>query len=173
MNKNRKLTKPQYIVLPLLLLAATAFLAVHMFHHPTNASDNDHPGNSTKNETPADTDSAGNTSKGTGDKSATPSGDYTPPSDNAGIAMTPSTSGDKVVVSTQLTGYSDGACKLTAVNGAKTNSQTANIIYAPGYSTCAGFTVPVNDLGKGTWSLTLDVTAGGITNTKTTTYEVK
>lgn len=82
-------------------------------------------------------------------------------------------SSSAVTVSTKLVGYSDGACSLTVKNGSKSTSLSARIIYAPDFSTCAGFNVPINDLGSGNWSITLSVTSKGNTQTKTTSLEVK
>lgn len=105
-------------------------------------------------------------------KGSAPRTPYTPPTNNDGITITPSTSGDTVVITTKLVGYSDGTCTLDVTNGAKTNTQTANVIYAPNYSTCAGFTVPKSSLGSGNWNIALSVLSGGNTTSKTVTYEV-
>jgi len=106
------------------------------------------------------------------DKGSTPSTPYTPPANNNGITITPRTSGNSVIIGTKLVGYSDGTCTLTATNGSKTNTQTADVIYAPNYSTCAGFSIPKATLGPGTWNLTLSVSSGGNTTSKSTTYGV-
>ncbi|HSX15558.1 MAG TPA: hypothetical protein VLF40_02100 [Candidatus Saccharimonadales bacterium] len=108
----------------------------------------------------------------TGDGKTPANTTYTPPTDNNGITITPRDSGDTVVIGTQLVGYSDGNCSLTVTNGAKTNTQTADVIYAPSYSICAGFTIAKSALGAGTWNISLAVTSGGNTTTKTATYEV-
>lgn len=103
----------------------------------------------------------------------TSSGTYTPPSSSDNITITPTQQGDQVVITTRLAGYSDGSCALTVTNDGKTNTQNAQVVYAPDFSTCAGFTVPVSSLGKGTWSINLAVTSGGITTTKSTTLIVQ
>ncbi len=82
-------------------------------------------------------------------------------------------SNNTVTVFTKLPGYSDGSCQLTTTNGASTNSQTANVIYQPEYSSCAGFSVPISALGKGTWTIKLSVTSNGTTESKTISFEVK
>jgi len=78
-----------------------------------------------------------------------------------------------VTVFTKLSGYSDGSCELTSSNGSKTNTQSAKVIYQAEFSSCAGFSVPIDTIGKGTWSLKLAVTANGTTASKTISYEVK
>lgn len=83
-----------------------------------------------------------------------------------------SESNDSVTVFTKLYGYSSGSCKLTAINGSKSVSQTAVIIYQPEYSSCAGFSVSKTDLGAGTWTLQLDASSAGTIESKTITFEV-
>lgn len=108
-----------------------------------------------------------------GSKGTTPASSYTPPNTNAGIAITPSMSGRTVIVSTKLTGYSDGTCTLTITNGDQKTTQTAAVIFAPNYSSCAGFSVPISTLGAGTWDITLNVASGGNTTSKSVNYEVQ
>lgn len=100
-------------------------------------------------------------------------GTYTPPSSASNITISPEQQSNQVSITTKLAGYSDGSCTLTITNGAKNTSQTASVIYAPDFSTCAGFTIPVSTLGAGSWSINLAVTSGGITTTKSTTFTVK
>lgn len=99
---------------------------------------------------------------------------YTPPvASNNNVSLTVKKSdSSSVTVITKLVNYSDGACSLTVTNGSKTVTQNAQVVYAPDYSSCAGFSVPISSLGTGTWSISLAVTSGGVTTTKTTTYEV-
>lgn len=89
------------------------------------------------------------------------------------ITLTASkTSDTSVTVYTQLKDYSDGICTLTVTNGSATNTQTAAVMYQPQYAICAGFSVPIDGLGTGTWSITLSVVSGGTTVDKTISYEV-
>ena len=91
--------------------------------------------------------------------------------DNVTVSAT-QTDSSTVTVQTKLVGYSDGSCTLTATNGSNIFTQTAQVIYAPDFSSCAGFSVPVSQLGTGTWSIKLDVTSRGNTQSKTTSVEV-
>lgn len=78
-----------------------------------------------------------------------------------------------VTVATKLTGYSAGSCALTITNGTKVVTKTADIIYQPEFSTCAGFSITISDVGIGKWSLSLTVTpSGGAPITKTTEINV-
>lgn len=69
---------------------------------------------------------------------------------------------DKVVVSTRLHGISNGICRLNIVSSGKQLSKEAQVLYQPQFSTCAGFTVPVSDIGKGVWEI--EVVAEGVRN---------
>lgn len=77
-----------------------------------------------------------------------------------------------VTIFTKLYGYSSGNCALTVTNGGQSHSQSATVIYQPEYSTCAGFSVPISQLGSGAWNITLKATDNGASATKTISYEV-
>lgn len=78
-----------------------------------------------------------------------------------------------VTVFTKLIGVSDGSCSLVITNGSKSTSQTAPVIYQSEYSTCAGFSVPISNIGSGKWSISLTLESHGTSATQTTTLEVK
>lgn len=96
---------------------------------------------------------------------------YTPPTSSDNISLTAKRDGNNVIVTTQLKGFSDGKCLLT-VSGPGSFSQEADVMYQPDYATCAGFSIPVNSVGNGTWQINLKVMSGGITNVKAISYEV-
>lgn len=102
-----------------------------------------------------------------------PSTTPTPPPSTAIELSTRQESNGNITISTKLFAISSGSCALTVVNGAKTASQTAQVIYQPQFSTCAGFSVARDNLGTGTWNITLKVTSNVGTETKSTTIEVK
>lgn len=98
------------------------------------------------------------------------------PQDSSSITLTASQANDTVTVLNKLSGqgYSSGSCKLNITNQSKTTSQTADIIYQPEYSMCAGFSVPVSTLGAGDWNITLEVTPfNASTLTKKTSLKVQ
>jgi hypothetical protein len=78
-----------------------------------------------------------------------------------------------VTVFTKLPGYSDGTCQLQATNGTKAYTKDAPIVFQREASTCAGFSVPIESLGKGLWSINLSVTSRGVTKNSSTSFEVK
>ena len=92
---------------------------------------------------------------------------------SSSISVDASQSNDTVIIKTNVGSISTGTCKLTATNGSRQISQTADILYQPQYSTCTGFSIPVSKLGIGTWNLSLTVTANGAVATTTSTLEVK
>ena len=113
------------------------------------------------NGNPSKTDVAGNP--------AASSGSYTTPQSNSdAVSITPSQQGNYVVLSVKLSGYSDGSCALsiTNANTGKDLTRDADVIYAPNFSTCAGFSIPTSSLGAGSWSISLAITSGGITTNK-------
>jgi hypothetical protein len=92
---------------------------------------------------------------------------------SASMTLTASQSGSSVTVLTQIQNVAEGTCKLVVSNGIKSTAQTAQVIYQPQFSSCAGFTVPVSSIGAGTWSIAVTVTPDDSTAiTKTITLEV-
>lgn len=98
---------------------------------------------------------------------------YAVPTSSESIVIDVSQSNENVVITTKLYGYSDGMCTLKVSNGSKSTSQDAQVMFQPEYSTCAGFSVPVEQLGSGSWTVKLSVTSGGKTLSKEMSYEVK
>lgn len=82
-------------------------------------------------------------------------------------------SNNTLTVFTKLPGYSSGTCELKVTNGSAVKTQSAPVIYQPEFSSCAGFSVPVDSLGKGIWTIQLAVTSNDTTDSKSITYEVK
>lgn len=96
------------------------------------------------------------------------------PQDSDVITLSASQEGSTVNILTKLKGFSSGSCELSLTNGSKTHTVTADIIYQPEFSSCAGFSVPVSQLGIGSWSVALNATpTGGSVLTKTITIEVR
>jgi len=77
-----------------------------------------------------------------------------------------------VTIATKLPGISSGTCTLTASNGSKNVTKFAAVIFQPEFSTCAGFSIPLSDLGVGTWTINVDVTYNNTSISKATTLEV-
>jgi|GEM_PF-1773692 len=62
-----------------------------------------------------------------------------------------------VVITTKLVSVSDGICTLVITNSDKQITLTADVLYQPEYSMCAGFSTPISSLGVGSWKLSLKV----------------
>lgn len=96
-----------------------------------------------------------------------------PPKDqSSSISIDLSQQDGDIVVSTKLPGFSDGSCKVTATNGAKSYSDSTDVLYQPSYSTCMGFNIPISQLGAGTWTVSLQAKGSTATATKTSTIKV-
>jgi len=78
-----------------------------------------------------------------------------------------------VSVITKLTNIGSGTCNLTITNNANTYKAEAEVIYQPEFSTCAGFSVPIDQLGNGVWSISVTVNSGGKTYSKSISLEVQ
>lgn len=144
---------------------------VHIFSKSTPTSQETQLNQQKKAQT---IDSGGSTNVSTDGKTGTATDNtYTPPAGSNNLTVSASkANATTVAVSTELKNYSDGTCQLVVQNGASNVTQNAQVIFAPDFSTCAGFSVPISSLGTGTWSITLNVTSGGTTETKSITYEV-
>lgn len=71
------------------------------------------------------------------------------------------TSQDQVVVKTKVDNLSRGQCSLKVTNSGTEKTYKADLIYQEQFSTCAGYTIPVSDIGAGTWSIELTVASEG------------
>lgn len=96
------------------------------------------------------------------------------PTDSSAITLSAQKENNgTVTIFSKLTSVSSGKCQLTVVNGSKQNTQSADVIYQPEFSTCAGFSVPISQLGNGTWQIKLGVNSNGQNIEKNITFEVK
>lgn len=157
------------VILGVTLILLETTNTVHLFHSTSSRQDSKYQSDKKS----ATVDSGGNPN--TLDSKGNPqpnNNDYTPPKSAENISILPSKQGDTVVVSTKLKGYSDGTCNLSVANGARTISQQAQVIYAPDYSTCAGFSIPSAVLGSGVWNISITVDSGGISTNNTTQLRV-
>lgn len=96
-------------------------------------------------------------------------------SDSLDISFTAlNQNGDTVQIRSLSTQNISGSCKLTAVNKTVSKSYTAPTQSYANSTTCAGFDIPVSDLGGGTWNLILLVTSSdGKTGSSSAKIEVK
>lgn len=153
--------------LAVLAIIAAGFLA---YKYSSNNSADDTLTESQKAEAKADAEAKKQLVE-KGNESSNGSNISDPPSDS-GPAITSLTakqeSNGTVTVFTRLVSGTQGQCELMVKNGGQTTSRIAEITYQPEFSTCAGFSLPINSVGYGQWSITL--LAGG--STKTTQLEV-
>lgn len=108
------------------------------------------------------------------DSGDTSSSNSTSTPSSASMTVSASQSGSNVTVLTQIQNVAQGSCTLTATNGSKTTTQTAQIIYQPEFSSCAGFSVATTTIGTGAWTISITATpVNGPTITQSTNLEVK
>ncbi len=84
-----------------------------------------------------------------------------------------SESNGTITVLTKLFGVSNGSCSLDINNNGKHSRQTVDVIYQSEYSSCAGFSVPVSDIGSGDWTITLTVNSNGQVYNKSINFQVR
>lgn len=176
---SRKSLQKKYVFLLIIVVLATVAFGFLFYRHHTRPNDATQAtpqqkvtdGTPQKN-TAAATKPEPTVSQTTTKGSAAPSA-YSTPTSADSIVLGVSQNNPNVVVTTKLYGYSDGACILSASNGDKSTTQSAPVMFQPEYSTCAGFSVPIEQLGNGTWTVKLSVTSGGKTLSKEMSYEVK
>ncbi len=90
------------------------------------------------------------------------------------VEFSASQSGNMVTVLTRIYSAASGTCKISVSNGTKTTEQSAPIIYQPEFSSCAGFSIPIDALGKGEWVIDLVAsTDSGTTLSQTERLKVK
>ena len=176
------LSRKKIIIISASVLFAVGFFAiaeniglVNLFHSPPPPA-KDQAFNNTKKETTLDgTTENSSTAPGSSAKDVETSttGQYTSPEDPANIQISARQENGSVTISSKLIGYSDGDCSLMVTNGPQSVTRSAAVLYASQFSTCAGFTIPVSDVGAGSWSIKLSVTSGGQTIDKLTSLEVK
>lgn len=78
-----------------------------------------------------------------------------------GVITTKSVSGGNLTIRNTINQLVDtGSCKLTLTSDSRTVTRSVEIIQNPSSSTCAGFDVPVAELGQGQWSIQIDITSG-------------
>lgn len=107
------------------------------------------------------------------DKEATSTNQNTPqPVTNDSISLSAEDDDDTVTVLTKLSTLPSGTCTLTVKNGNKTVTQTAEVLFQPQYSSCAGFSVSKSNLGKGVWSINLSIVSGNTSLNKAIDYRV-
>ncbi len=168
-NKSRK----SAIVLALAVLLVVSAVSAYAYVTSSQETESKSSDNSTTKPT-STTPASGNSAK---DNPKTNEDTYSrakpdPKVDNIELSATQDDSNTVTIVA-KLYGASDGTCDVAVSNGAKKVSKTAEVIYQPAYSTCAGFSVEKDELGPGTWNIKLVVSSGSNTYSETASVEVK
>lgn len=177
----KKSSKKSYIILAIIaVLLIGGFIAWKV-----SGIGNDRPSSENSSTTSNDskensTDSAEQTSRNAADKqnfldSESKSEDSTattppPAPTNDSISLAARSESDTVIITTKLKSVSSGTCTITITGGAEPFSQTAEVIYTPEYSTCAGFSVKKSSVSAKIWNISLTVKSGSSTVQKTINF---
>ena len=77
-----------------------------------------------------------------------------------GAINSKSVSGDYLVIRNTINQFIDsGTCELTLTSGDTAIRRSAEIIQNPSSSSCAGFDIPLSELGSGQWSIEIYVSS--------------
>lgn len=169
-KKQTRSSKRRNLIIALSLLvvlvgAGTAFALTRQSQQPTSsppASDStpDETSNPTRSEEESKQDAA-NKQEFLDNQTKQPPAQPKPTPTADTISVSAKNDGSSVTVITKLPSVNLGTCTLTITNGSKTINKTADVIYAPEYSTCAGFSVAKSEAGTGTWIIKLSVASPG------------
>lgn len=165
--KKQKILKLAVLSCLILLLAGGLYWFIHVHNRPMAQAPTGPTPEQIKQQ--SDTDAAQKKQAVENPPSTQPS--PAPTSSNISLTAKQESNGS-VTVTANLGHISNGTCKLDVTNGAKTTSQTADVIYQPEFSSCAGFSVPVSSEGSGMWTIKLTVTSNGTSASQTITSEV-
>lgn len=78
-----------------------------------------------------------------------------------GVITAKSVAGDNLIIRNTINQMvNGGTCELTLTSSSKTVRKSAEIIQNPSSSACAGFDVPVAELGSGRWNIEIKVSSG-------------
>lgn len=185
-SKNRSKKMATVVLVAVLLVAGLTFLAYAKSFGPFSKNNDStiNEGNSensgpTKSEQKAleesqakdKTDFLDKESKAeSGDDTKSSSNNLNTAPENSDIELTASTGSDILVLKTKLKNVSSGSCTVTLTKDAKVVTKSADIIFAPRYSSCAGFSIPKNELGSGIWTISLSVDSDNGTANKSIKY---
>jgi cytoskeletal protein RodZ len=132
-----------------------------------NSTDSNNNTNSSENSTP--------TNNTTNEKNTTPT-ETTPDANTTNTTLTATQDGASIIITTNLNNLGSGTCALIITNETSGSSKnySADVIYQPEFSTCAGFSIPRDDLGVGNWQISLSVSGGNSQEfNKSTALEVQ
>ena len=170
-KKNRQ-SKPLYLILALLIIAFLAGALYYYNYRTNNAATIDGPtAEEQKQATDIDNQKKKELTENTVNNTPIPP-PSTPPT-NANIELTAKEeSNDTVTITSKLAGVSSGTCNIEISNGATKISRQVAVIYQPEFSTCAGFSIPISELGTGLWNILLTVNSPTGSSSKTINLKV-
>lgn len=176
MNKKIKLKKVALWIAAILILGGTAYLIYRAYHKSNKSSIESSAPSDVLTITPeqAQQEAQTNADKKDAVINNTKPGQNTSDGESKTVELSAKQETDNTVtIFTKLSGFSNGTCTLKINNGSLEKTLTADIIYQVQFSTCAGYSVPINDLNKGSWNMTLTAQSGNIVKSNRVVFEVK
>lgn len=172
-QKNKKYLKRPLVIVAIILLVAILAVFAFLFTRPSEDEENnsqkaDEPSSvNAESATPEAAEEEASSEQALNDKEAHINQNDSTSSDNTSESITVSArvESSSVVITTKLMNIGSGTCQLSITNDQRTYTNTAEVIYQPSYSTCAGFEVPVRELGDGEWQI--KITAASINGSAT------
>ena len=175
-KKTQKRTVTTLLIIILLVIACSVGYLLLLNNNPSNNSSHisDQP-----NKTTSATDTSNNNGDTSVNKTTQPSNRETEKnlpltentenisqSDNLSVTIShKSVQDNKLVLRVTIQQLiSSGECTLTLTKDSNVITKKANIVQNPSSSTCAGFDIPVNELGSGLWNINIAVTGNNKTD---------
>ena len=180
-NKNKK-TIPVKTVIIILILIMVFILGSILY------AKNDHKATTTPNKltgsssglnqkidyapaTPQEVKAADDAKQNSSQK-VTQAAPSTKPTDSVTIISAAQDNQSNVIVKTRLDGAGWKNCSLSLTSGSKTIVKSADAIFQPEFSSCAGFSIPTNELTAGQNTLLLSATKNDDTTQVSTSRDV-
>ncbi len=163
------------IVVGFLILCVTSLYALEYYDKTnffSNSSDDSIKTEQVKQQKQADTANKQNFIESSQDKDTVDTGSDTLVGDPQINLSAQKENDGTVTILTKITDVPNGSCVLNSRNGAKTNMQTAPLIYQTEFASCAGFSIPITALGNGVWNIQLLIESNGSKYEKTISYSV-
>jgi flagellar basal body-associated protein FliL len=166
----KKSRKPVIFIIATVIFLAIAAAAVHFaMSHDSLPKNADRQAASINYDPPTDDQvQAGiNQKQSTVDNSAKNDSPPPAPTTSLNITMTSNGQSDGTYRIRYLIdqSISTGTCSLTMIKDGRTVVKTASVQALASSATCAGFDIPVAELGSGTWQATLTVSSGAASGT--------
>ena len=179
---NKKISTKKIVIFSLiaLLIAGSGVVAAYYVYNSNSNSDKpsanqENSGNDSPEPNKNESNSDSTDKEEFLDNESNPSNPNTTPSFNSDkVALEIAQTTTAVNISTKLTNFSGaGTCELKLIKSSSSIVESAEIIYQPEYSTCAGFSINKSRLSAGTWTVNLTVSSEGKSYSQSSEFTIK